>query len=173
MIKIIFLVVGLLAGVVALIWIVGALLPREHKATRSARFATTPEQLFSLVTDVPSFPSWRTGVSSIDELPPVNDKTRWREHTSDGKVVYELSEMVSPSRVVTTIVSDDLPYGGKWVITFEPDGTGTKMRVTEEGFVNPPPFRFLARFIFGHTSTMERYLKDMGNKLGQDVKVEP
>jgi len=173
MLKIILIVVGVLVVLVALISIAGAFLPREHQATRGARFAATPEQLFSLVTDVPSYPSWRSGVSSIEELPPANGKLRWREHTSDGKVEYELSEMVSPSRVMTTIVSDDLPYGGKWVITFEPDGTGTRMRITEEGFVNPPPFRFLARYVFGHASTMERYLKDVGKRLGQEVSIDP
>lgn len=173
MIKIIFIVVGVLVGLVALTWIVGAFLPREHKATRSAHFAVAPEQLFSIITDAPSYPSWRSGVSSVEDLPPVNGKMRWREHTSDGKMEYELSEMVSPSRVVTTIVSKDLPYGGSWVFTLEPDGTGTRARITEEGFVNPPPFRFLSRFVFGHTSTMDAFLKDMGKKLGQDVKVEP
>lgn len=173
MIKIVLLVVGVLIGLVAIVWVAGAFLPREHVATRSSRFAVAPDLLFALITDAPSFPSWRSGVSKVEELPPVDGKAQWREHTKDGTVDYELSEMRLPSRVVTTIVSRDLPYGGRWVYLLEPEGSGTRLRITEEGYVNPPPFRFLARYVFGFNSTIEAYLRDVGEKLGQSVQIEP
>ncbi len=38
---------------------------------------------------------------------------------------------------------------------------GTRVRVTEDGEVYNPLFRFVSRFIMGHTATMDRYLDDL------------
>lgn len=172
MIRIILLAVAVLLGLVALIWIAGAFLPKEHTVTRSARIAAATETVFSLITDAPSYPSWRKGVTSVDMQASANGKMRWKEKSKDGEVEFELAEMTLPTHVVVTIVSENLPYGGRWVFALQPDGTGTRLRVTEEGFVKPPPFRFLARYVFGYASTIEGYLKDVGKRFGQEAKVE-
>ncbi len=172
MIRIVLIVVAVLLVLVALVWIAGAFLPKEHTVTRSARIDASPEKVFALITDAPSYPSWRTGVTSVDMQTSTNGKMRWKEKGKDGEIEFELTEMISPTQVVVTIVSENLPFGGRWVFALEPDGTGTRLRVTEEGFVKPPPFRFLARFVFGYASTMEGYLRDVGKRFGQEAKVE-
>lgn len=46
---------------------------------------------------------------------------------------------------------------------------GALVTVTERGFVRNPIFRFLARFVFGYSSTLDAYLKALGKKFGEDV----
>ena len=48
-----------LAAIVLVIALIGWTLPVKHRAARRATLPTTPSQLYALITDVPSFPSWR------------------------------------------------------------------------------------------------------------------
>jgi hypothetical protein len=51
-----FLVIGVIAGLIAIIAIVGSLLPRDHVAAMSARVAATPEAIWAVLADPASFP---------------------------------------------------------------------------------------------------------------------
>ena len=48
--------------------------------------------------------------------------------------------------------------------TYCASGSGTRVSITERGEVYNPIFRFLSRFVFGHTGTMETYLRDLARK---------
>jgi hypothetical protein len=77
---------------------------------------------------------------------------------------------VPPRRMVTRIADPDLPFGGGWTFELEPaDGPqgGTSVRITEDGEVYNPVFRFVSRFVLGHTRSMERYLADLQAQAGQ------
>ena len=37
--------------------------------------------------------------------------------------------------------------------------------ITENGEVYNPLFRFMSRFVFGHTATIDKYLEDLGQVL--------
>jgi hypothetical protein len=49
---------------------------------------------------------------------------------------------------------------------------GTSVRITEDGEVYNPVFRFVTRFILGETATIDAYLRAMGKATGQDVTPE-
>ena len=61
-------ILGILVGLVAFMYVVGAMLPREHVATRSAHFNQTPDKIWQAITDYKSFTSWRTGLKSVEPL---------------------------------------------------------------------------------------------------------
>jgi hypothetical protein len=46
------------------------------------------------------------------------------------------------------------------------------VQITEDGEVYNPVFRFVSRFILGHTRTMDFYLRALGNATGQGIEVE-
>jgi hypothetical protein len=46
------------------------------------------------------------------------------------------------------------------------------MRITEDGYVSNPLFRFMARFVFGYTSTVDSYMKSLGEKFGEQVTLQ-
>ena len=46
------------------------------------------------------------------------------------------------------------------------------LRVTEHGEVYNPLFRFVSKFIIGHHTSLEQYLRALGQKLGETVEVQ-
>jgi len=45
------------------------------------------------------------------------------------------------------------------------------LRIREVGEIYNPLFRFLARFFFGYTGTIDAYLKSMAKKFGEQSPV--
>ena len=68
---------------------------------------------------------------------------------------------INVRRLVTRIADTGLPFGGQWTYELVPDGEGTRLTITEDGEVYNPLFRFVSRFVMGHTATIERYLDDV------------
>ena len=58
-------------------------------------------------------------------------------------------------KLVTRIVDRDRGYFGSWTYEFSPAVNGTLVRITEHGEVPNVVFRFMSRFVFGHTATIE------------------
>jgi hypothetical protein len=100
---------------------------------------------------------------------PVNGLVRFREVSKDGSVTYEVMEETPGEKLVTRIVDRDLGYSGSWTYEFSPTEKGALVRITEDGDVSNILFRFVSRFIFGHTSTLDSYLRALGEKFGENV----
>jgi hypothetical protein len=163
-------VLWVLAGVVGLVLVVtviGWLLPRDHVATRMGRYRQKPEAIWQAITNVDAMPSWREGLKSVQRLPDVNGLPAHIEVTSQGKTPYETVEMNFPTRLVTLIADPNLPFGGTWTYDIAPTEEGATLRITERGYVSDPFFRFMSKFVFGQTSTMESYLRSLAKKFGE------
>lgn len=159
------LVVLVLGGVIVVIALLGASLPMEHTATRSASFRATPEQLWDLISGPPT---WRPEVVRYEELPARDGHHVWIEYgKADSKMTYEAVELDPPRKLVTRIADPHLPFGGTWTYEITPaaDGSST-LTITEHGEVYNPIFRFISRYVIGYTATMDRYLRDLRTKLG-------
>lgn len=170
------LIVGaVLAALVLAVLAVGWSLPERHRATRSIVLAVPPDTVFALIADVASAPSWRSGVTEVEILAriPAGDVARYREHSSGDVVTYEVVERMEGRRFVTRIADPDLPYGGTWTFDLEPHAGGTRLRITEDGEVRNPIFRFMSRFVFGHAHTIETYLGDVARSFGGTASLEP
>ena len=169
--KWVILIVGGLALVVAVMALVGSMLPRDHHATRKARFHVAPDALFAVLSGPPD---WRTGVKSFGELPDREARKQWWEEDTHGhKITYETVESTPPRRLVTKIAQPGLPFGGQWTFDIAPAlGGGCEVRIHEDGEIYNVIFRFMARFIFGYTGSIETYLRDLGAKFGEPVSIE-
>ena len=161
------------AFLVLAIALLGSLLPREHSASRKARFKQTPGVVWAVLADPLRAASWRADVISVEPLPDQNGRAAWREKWKDGKLVVMERTLVEPERKLQTrIANTDLPFGGTWTFELSRRGEGSELRITEDGFVSNTLFRFLARFVFGHTSSMESFLRQLGAKFGERTVVE-
>ncbi|MFL5488728.1 MAG: SRPBCC domain-containing protein [Gemmatimonadaceae bacterium] len=158
-------VAGILVLIVVVVLVVGWMLPVGHRATSEATYRATPEQVFKLVTDVHSFPQWRPSVKEVEMLPSSDGHARFREIGKNGSILFEIDSVVQNQRLVMRIADRSLPFGGKWTYEIMPRGDSTTLRITEDGEVYNPVFRFVSRFIFGHTATIDEYLKDVGRNL--------
>ena len=158
-------VVGPLVALVLIVAVVGYTLPQRHTASSQVTLSAGPGKVFALIATPADYPKWRSGVDSVEMLPPEGGKERFREHGSDGAILYRVKERLTDQRLVTVIADTTLPFGGKWTYELTPSGAGTTLRITEDGEVYNPIFRFMSRFVFGHTATMKKYLADVQKAL--------
>jgi hypothetical protein len=149
---------------------IGAILPRGHHATRRARFRAAPDVLYAVLAGPPD---WRTGIKAFGNLPDKDGRKQWwEEDMHHQRIVFELVEASPPARLVVRIAGRDLPFGGTWTFDIARDAQGAALRITEDGEVYNVIFRFMARFVFGYTGSIETYLRDLGGKLGEPVEIE-
>ena len=161
------------AGVVLLaisVVVIGSLLPKQHVVSRRASYRVAPERLFSLIAGPQD---WRPDILRCEVLPVVDGREWSRETTRNGETItYELLDRVSPKSVKRRIATGNLPYSGTWTYSLEANDGTTTVRITEDGQVYNPVFRFVSRFILGHTHTMDAYLRALGKATGQEVEVK-
>jgi uncharacterized protein YndB with AHSA1/START domain len=170
-----FIVGGIVAVVILLIMVmlvIGSRLDPKHVASRSIRLSRPPAEVYALIHDFQRSPEWRADVKKVELLGNVEGHLRFREEGSNGTVTYEVLDDVPAQRLVTRIVDKDLGYSGSWTYVLTPAEGGTALTITENGEVSNPLFRFMSKYIFGHTATMDTYLKSLGARFGQVVKPE-
>jgi hypothetical protein len=144
--------------VAAAVVLIGAALPKGHVVTRKMVLRASPGEVFALIAG-PS--NWRgLKYERLAENP-----LKWRETDSNGAITYERVDTVAPTRIVNRIADPMLPFGGSWTYEVAPSGTGTELTITENGEVYNPLFRFVSRFIMGHTATIEKYQRDLAARL--------
>ena len=154
-----------LVSLVVLVAIIGWRLPVGHVAARSATVGRPPADVYALVADVAAYSQWWADIAKVEMLPAGPGIIRFREHMTSGPIVMEVAEAVPPQRFVTRIADPDQPFGGTWTFEIAPDAAGSRLTVTERGEVYNPIFRFLSRFVFGHTGTIESFLQAAQKKL--------
>ncbi|MEO8045106.1 MAG: SRPBCC family protein [Spartobacteria bacterium] len=167
--KIVLILAAGLVVLVGLVCLIGVLLPRQHRVAREIALGRSPRDVFAVVRDFRTAPSWRRHLRSVEMLAPADGHTRFREAAQNGSVTYEVMEEIPDTKLVTRILDRDLGYSGSWTYEFLPTQEGTRLRITEDGEVSNILFRFMSRFVFGQTKSLETYLKALGAKFGQDV----
>src|SRR5215831_20533907 len=110
------------AGVVALVGIavivIGAMLPRKHSVSRTARVPLAPDALYAILSDVSRYPSWRPELKSLQRLPDRNGLPAWIEETGGMKIPMTF-DVMQPRFLVARIDTADLPFGGTWSYRIE------------------------------------------------------
>jgi hypothetical protein len=62
-----------------------------------------------------------------------------------------------------------LPFGGRWEFDITPAGAdASRVTITERGWVSNPIFRFVSRYVMGHTASLEAYLRALGKQFGSE-----
>jgi hypothetical protein len=167
--KIALIVVGAVVLLVVTVVVIGALLPKRHVVTRTALFKASPEKLFALIA---GNQDWRPDVKACEMITDGGRQFQ-REISKHGDtVVYELMGSRPPLAIERRIATENLPYGGSWRFVLEPENGETRVRITEDGEVYNPLFRFVSRFVMGQTATLDAYLTAMGKATGEDVRIE-
>lgn len=156
-----------LVGILILIALVGWLLPKAHTVTREARFRESPEVIWKTITDIEAMPSWRQGLKSVKHLPDRDGLPAWVETSDSGTIPFETVLSQPPAKLMVRIADPKLPFGGTWTYEITPAPGGSALRIREDGEVYNPVFRFLARFVFGYTGTIDAYLKSVSRKFGE------
>lgn len=140
------------------------MLPREHSVERSRLIAASPDDVFARIADLQSRVQWVPGLKSVSIEPGGRFYT---EVHGMGPLRMEILDITPPMRMVTRIADEKLEFGGTWTITVMPEGRGARVTVREDGFVKSLVFRFFARYVFGHTRTMDRFLSGLAGQFAE------
>jgi uncharacterized protein YndB with AHSA1/START domain len=170
--KWILIALGVLAGIIVLVYAIGAMLPRDHVATSRAIIPAGPADVYAVITDFERAPAWRTDVTKVERLSGSDSVLRWRESGSNGVITFEQVAADPPRRFESRIADPALPFGGTWIYEVAPAASGSVVTITERGIVYNPIFRFMSRFVFGHHATQQTYLRALGRRFGAEVTPE-
>jgi uncharacterized protein YndB with AHSA1/START domain len=159
---------AVVVGSIAVVTIIGLVLPREHVASRTLHVKRPPADVWALITDVGGFTSWRTDVKSVERLPDRDGRAVWVEQAGGMAILLETIEAQPPQRLVLRIADPKLPFGGTWTYVIDASPHGSALTITENGHVSNPIFRFMSRAVFGHHATIDGYLKNVAEKFNEE-----
>ncbi len=168
LIRIVGLVVALIIGLLLVVLVNGLLLPEQHNASRTLVTKQSPQATWDTINDHANEPKWRSDIESVISLGERNGKPVWQENYKDGnKVALITTESKPPTRFVRELTDLEGPFSGRWEIDIQPTPTGSNVTITEIGKVSNPFFRFVSKYIIGHTTQMEMYLTHLAGKFGE------
>ena len=169
MLKKLLIVLGVLAALTLLMAALGFGLPREHRAASAVVLRTPPERVWEVVRDPGALQGSWSELRSARRLPDREGKEIWEQNAGGFDMRLIVEEAMPPARLVTRVDAPvDAPFGGTWTYELTPEGTGTRLQVTEDGWVGNPLFRVMMRAMGVHR-TLDGYLAALASKLGEDV----
>jgi hypothetical protein len=150
---------------------IGLGLEPTHSATRQAVYAQTPDEVWEVITRFDQTPQWRTDVDAveIESGAPI----RFVEMGPQGPLPLEVTEQERPHKLVLLAADASLPFSGRWTFELAPVEGGTRLTITEQGSIDNPLFRFMARVFGDPAATTTTYLVDLGHRLGEEVTPAP
>ena len=130
-------IIGVLAGLVAVAWIVGSLLPREHRATSSITVPPPPDAVWLVVRDLAALKGTWPDLTEATRGADSVGREIWTETVDGFDMRLLVTESTPVTRLVTQIQSPPgAVFGGRWIYELAPAGSGTTVTVTEEGWVD-------------------------------------
>jgi hypothetical protein len=163
-------ITGIVFVLILGILVIVSLLPKRHIVWRSASFHATPERLFFLIAGPQD---WRPDVLRCEAVHDAGGRELMRETTRKNETItYEVLDRVPSKSLKRRIATEKLPYAGTWTYSLQPEGGITVVRITEDGEVYNPVFRFMSLFVLGNTRTMDAYLRALGKSTGEDIEVK-
>lgn len=154
----------------------GTTLPVNHTTTVTRTVNAPPEKVFAQITNIAAGASWRPEVKAVTVLTPTispdGTKDRWVEDLGHGQTMTFLATKTepptTPAETGVREVLLDVPgasYGGTWTYNVSPGPTPgtTTLAITEDGYIEPPLYRFMMHHIFGMTHNLDAYQKDIAN----------
>jgi hypothetical protein len=154
------------------IFIGGAMLPAEHAASRTLQSKQSSQAIWDTINDHANEQQWRSELTNVTSLGERNGKPVWQENYKSGnKLALITTESKPPTRLVRELTDLDGPFSGRWEIDIQPTQTGSTVKITEIGRVGNPFFRFLSKYVIGHTTQMEKYLTNLATKFGEKAEI--
>ncbi len=167
LLRIVLAAVAVVAVVVVIAYADGATLPVNHSVRVSGTVNAPPEAVFARILDIANGAAWRPWVKSVEVLPQDNGRDAWIEVIGRGERMKFLALATTPvdaaGRATRVVETKQPSYGGTWTYALTPGPTPgtTTLTITEDGYLNPPIYRFIMAHIMGPTKNLSEYLSNM------------
>jgi uncharacterized protein YndB with AHSA1/START domain len=169
-----FVVALALAGVVALAFM--AVARRDHTVELVVTYpGSSPEAVWRLLTDHAAEPGWLPAFGTVVRQADIGGHEVWT-HTSPDRSFSSTVMTVSSipaQRYERLLLRDGQPrsqsWDGRWVYELQPEGGGTRLRITEYGWTDGIPF-FIAQRVL---ATPDAFLRYYARMIGQELNDTP
>jgi hypothetical protein len=152
--RILILITAALVLLVALVALIGWLLPATREGRAEVVIAAPPEQILAVIADVEAQPDWRA-VGTVTRT-----ADGWEEVTARGERISFVAEEMTP-RLIRLRFSSDAGYTGEWEARLDPVAGGTRISVVERATMPSPLGRIIARVMFDPDAFATKYLEEL------------
>jgi hypothetical protein len=160
-------VAGLLAGLATVATIVGCFVPRGHVAARTLTLRQSPEAVWGVVRDGPTWPAWWDLLKSVERRDGGGHEL-WNLNYKDGnRFALEVTESTAPWHLALRIDDVKKLFAGQWVYDIEAVDGGSRVTLTEHGEIANPFIRLMARMMMDPHMYIDKNLKALAGKFGE------
>jgi len=168
--KWVLIVVAAIVGLIALMALVGAFIPREHRATSTITLRQPPDSVWRAIREFGNIPTWWSDWKESVRLPDKDGHEAWRQKVGGFDMPILVLESQAPRRLVTQIdAGAGAAFGGTWTYELTAEAGGTRISITEAGWIANPIFRFMSRFLFGYYGSLDGSLRALARHYGETV----
>jgi uncharacterized protein YndB with AHSA1/START domain len=168
-------VLGLAAGLLSVMTIVGLFMPRDHVASRQLTLKSPTDEVWRVLGDAPNWPTWWKALHKVEPLPDRGGRQAYRLLFADGRTKFDLviSSAQDPTELVTQIDDVNKMFEGTWTYILTPTPNGCTVRLTENGSVPNPLIRLMARLMMNQAMYIESNLSALAECFGEPVTLRP
>jgi uncharacterized protein YndB with AHSA1/START domain len=171
--RVLLIIGGVLVLAIGIVLVGGALMPRTHVAASTVLIDQPVDSVWAAVSGFENLPRWWSDVQRVERVADTEGGETWTYHMSTGRMTIAVESAEPPRRLVTRIVADDdAPFGGTWTYDLVPAGDGTRVTITEDGYINNLFFRFVANAFIGVHATADSYLGSLARRFAQEIEPE-
>jgi uncharacterized protein YndB with AHSA1/START domain len=161
-----------LAMIVAVVFVIGLALPKNHRAESRVTLEKPPEEVWTVVRNPAALVGTWSELKSARQVPGAGSREVWEQNAGGFTMRLIIESSMPPRRLVTKIDADEkATFGGTWTYTLTPAGNGTTLSIVEDGYVNNPLFRVMMA-VMGKHRTIDGYLKALADQFDEPVKPE-
>lgn len=170
MLRLVLIITGALVAIIMLPILIGLFLPQHHHAASTVVLKQPPDSVWKVIRNFGAYAEWWPNVKSVERSDRGDTEVWIQRDKHNQPMPLAVVESAAPTRLVTRIADDKLPFGGTWTYEIAAAPAGSKITVTEDGEIYNPLFRTVSRFVMGYHGTMDGYLRALGRRLGEDVE---
>ena len=153
-----------IVAIIAIVLIIGLFLPKERTFTKTAVLNSDVNKVFNIVTDFKNQTTWRNDVKEIIVI----DENTWTEVPKKGTAITFKVKQKVENEIFEIEIIEPKNFNGYWVGTFKTTKVnGTAIEFKEVITISNPFFRTLSFLFVDLNKTMDLYLQNLKQKLGE------
>lgn len=153
-----------IVAIIAIVLIIGLFLPKERTFTKKAVLNSDVTKVFNIVTDFKNQTTWRNDVKEIIVI----ENNTWTEVPKKGiAITFKVKQKIE-NEIFEIEIVEPKNFNGYWVGTFkQTNQNATEIEFKEVVTISNPFFRTLSYLFVDLDKTMDLYLENLKQKLGE------
>jgi hypothetical protein len=153
-----------IVAIIAIVLIIGLFLPKERTFTKTAVLNSDVTKVFNIVTDFKNQTTWRNDVKEIIVI----DNNTWTEVPKKGTAITFKVKQKVENEIFEIKIIEPKNFNGYWIGTFKQTKVNqTAIEFKEVITISNPFFRTLSYLFIDLDKTMDLYLQNLKQKLGE------